>query len=251
MLSPGVVSPVRDLKHWTCWPRVYNHTHTVNVSHSPVHYTHKNTCVKCLFLRCCQNGLVSVWTVPQDPSAFSQSSSFSTAAWWETDSKSKHRVRSHRKQFCVTNMEEILVRIQEDFEWIFFPPYIQFSVTKAAEIFPIFCFSCIEDKKKKLQQSSFLYLNSLHCKNNTDIIDVNCMSSCASVSNPLITHEISFKQMVKHYVLDSRSKHAVILFHIINNIKPWYNLSLLTLSFTHKRCVGGTRNPEAPPTPLP
>ncbi|XP_053490210.1 probable E3 ubiquitin-protein ligase HERC1 isoform X6 [Ictalurus furcatus] len=42
---------------------------------------------------CCQNGLVCVWTVPQDPSAFSQSSSASTGAWWETDTKSKPRWR--------------------------------------------------------------------------------------------------------------------------------------------------------------
>lgn len=149
-----------------------------------------------------------------------------------------------------TNMEEVLVRIQEDSEWIFFPPIFHSRSRKQLRFFPFSALVALKTKKN-LQQSSFLYLNSLHCKNNTDITDVNCMSSCASVSNPLITHEISFEQMVKHYVLDSRSKHAVILFHIINNIKPWYNLSLLTLSFTHKRCVGGTRNPEAPPTPLP
>ncbi|XP_062869323.1 probable E3 ubiquitin-protein ligase HERC1 isoform X2 [Trichomycterus rosablanca] len=41
---------------------------------------------------CCQNGLVSVWTVPQDPSAFSQSGSASTEAWWEMDSKSKPKL---------------------------------------------------------------------------------------------------------------------------------------------------------------
>ncbi|KAI5629793.1 putative E3 ubiquitin-protein ligase HERC1 isoform X3, partial [Silurus asotus] len=39
----------------------------------------------------CQNGLVSVWTVPQDPLVFSKSSSPSTDAWWETESKSKPR----------------------------------------------------------------------------------------------------------------------------------------------------------------
>ncbi|TUG88269.1 putative E3 ubiquitin-protein ligase HERC1 [Bagarius yarrelli] len=49
------------------------------------------------------NGLVSVWTVPQDPTAFSQSGSSSTDAWWETDSKSKPRFTPqwHEAAVCV------------------------------------------------------------------------------------------------------------------------------------------------------
>lgn len=39
--------------------------------------------------RCCQSGLVSVWTVPQDPSSYSQSSTSCPDAWWESESKSK------------------------------------------------------------------------------------------------------------------------------------------------------------------
>lgn len=42
-----------------------------------------------MYCRCCQNGLVSVWTVPQDPSSYSQSSTACPDAWWETESKSK------------------------------------------------------------------------------------------------------------------------------------------------------------------
>lgn len=39
--------------------------------------------------RCCQNGLVSVWTVPQDPSSYSQSSTACLDAWWESESRSR------------------------------------------------------------------------------------------------------------------------------------------------------------------
>ncbi|KAA0723274.1 putative E3 ubiquitin-protein ligase HERC1 [Triplophysa tibetana] len=42
-----------------------------------------------MFATCCQNGLVSVWIVPQDPSSYSQSSTACPDAWWETESKSK------------------------------------------------------------------------------------------------------------------------------------------------------------------
>uniref|UniRef100_A0A3Q3XB61 HECT-type E3 ubiquitin transferase n=1 Tax=Mola mola TaxID=94237 RepID=A0A3Q3XB61_MOLML len=35
---------------------------------------------------CCQNGLVSVWTVPQDVSNFPESSSFDSEGWWENES---------------------------------------------------------------------------------------------------------------------------------------------------------------------
>ncbi|XP_056135403.1 probable E3 ubiquitin-protein ligase HERC1 isoform X2 [Lampris incognitus] len=40
---------------------------------------------------CCQNGLVSVWTVPQDVSNFPESSSSSPEAWWETEPKPKFK----------------------------------------------------------------------------------------------------------------------------------------------------------------
>ncbi|KTF84357.1 hypothetical protein cypCar_00021780, partial [Cyprinus carpio] len=42
-----------------------------------------------MFATCCQSGLVSVWTVPQDPSSYSQSSTACPDAWWESESKSK------------------------------------------------------------------------------------------------------------------------------------------------------------------
>ncbi|XP_016139643.1 LOW QUALITY PROTEIN: probable E3 ubiquitin-protein ligase HERC1 [Sinocyclocheilus grahami] len=42
-----------------------------------------------MFATCCQNGLVTVWTVPQDPSSYSQSSTACPDAWWESEFKSK------------------------------------------------------------------------------------------------------------------------------------------------------------------
>ncbi|KAI3377882.1 hypothetical protein L3Q82_008463 [Scortum barcoo] len=38
---------------------------------------------------CCQNGLVSVWTVPQDISNFPESSCSDSEGWWETETKPK------------------------------------------------------------------------------------------------------------------------------------------------------------------
>lgn len=45
-----------------------------------------------VFLRCCQNGLVSVWTVPQEVSKFPESCSSTSDGWWDTESKSKFMV---------------------------------------------------------------------------------------------------------------------------------------------------------------
>lgn len=42
-----------------------------------------------MYFRCCQNGLVSVWTVPQEPSNFPESSSSDSEGWWESDLKAK------------------------------------------------------------------------------------------------------------------------------------------------------------------
>lgn len=42
--------------------------------------------------RCCQNGLVSVWTVPQDVSDFPESSFSNSEEWWENDAKPKFMV---------------------------------------------------------------------------------------------------------------------------------------------------------------
>lgn len=39
--------------------------------------------------RCCQNGLVSVWTVPQDVSDYPESSSSDSDEWWESEAKPK------------------------------------------------------------------------------------------------------------------------------------------------------------------
>ncbi|XP_035381674.1 probable E3 ubiquitin-protein ligase HERC1 isoform X2 [Electrophorus electricus] len=50
---------------------------------------------------CCQNGLVSVWTVPQDPSVFSQVSTASPEAWWEMESKSKTMLPPRRSEAAV------------------------------------------------------------------------------------------------------------------------------------------------------
>lgn len=42
-----------------------------------------------MFYRCCQNGLVSVWTVPQDVSNYPESSSSESEGWWENEAKPK------------------------------------------------------------------------------------------------------------------------------------------------------------------
>lgn len=42
--------------------------------------------------RCCQNGLVSVWTVPQDISDFPESSFSDSEEWWENEAKPKFLV---------------------------------------------------------------------------------------------------------------------------------------------------------------
>ncbi|KTF92774.1 hypothetical protein cypCar_00003724 [Cyprinus carpio] len=42
-----------------------------------------------MFATCCQNGLVTVWKVPQDPSSYSESSTACPDAWWESEFKSK------------------------------------------------------------------------------------------------------------------------------------------------------------------
>ncbi|XP_076011636.1 putative E3 ubiquitin-protein ligase HERC1 isoform X2 [Genypterus blacodes] len=40
---------------------------------------------------CCQNGLISVWTVPQDISSFPDSRSCGSEGWWESETKPKFR----------------------------------------------------------------------------------------------------------------------------------------------------------------
>lgn len=45
-----------------------------------------------VLLRCCQNGLVSVWTVPQEVSNFSESCSSASDGWWDSESKAKFMV---------------------------------------------------------------------------------------------------------------------------------------------------------------
>ncbi|XP_067298543.1 probable E3 ubiquitin-protein ligase HERC1 isoform X4 [Pseudorasbora parva] len=54
-----------------------------------------------MFATCCQNGLVSVWTVPQDPSSYSQSSIACPDAWWESESKSKMMLDPQRCEGAV------------------------------------------------------------------------------------------------------------------------------------------------------
>lgn len=44
--------------------------------------------------RCCQNGLVSVWTVPQDVADFPESSFSDPEEWWEGEAKPKFMVIS-------------------------------------------------------------------------------------------------------------------------------------------------------------
>ncbi|XP_036391158.1 probable E3 ubiquitin-protein ligase HERC1 isoform X2 [Megalops cyprinoides] len=45
---------------------------------------------------CCQNGLVCVWTIPQDACDFPESSSSSSDGWWEMETKSKIK-RTYRR----------------------------------------------------------------------------------------------------------------------------------------------------------
>uniref|UniRef100_A0A667Y6L3 HECT-type E3 ubiquitin transferase n=1 Tax=Myripristis murdjan TaxID=586833 RepID=A0A667Y6L3_9TELE len=49
---------------------------------------------------CCQNGLVSVWTVPQDTSSFPESSSSGSEEWWENEPKPKFK-----GAFCVFQLK--------------------------------------------------------------------------------------------------------------------------------------------------
>ncbi|XP_030650140.1 probable E3 ubiquitin-protein ligase HERC1 isoform X2 [Chanos chanos] len=50
---------------------------------------------------CCQNGLVSVWTLPQNPPAYSQPSSVSPEGWWDTEAKPKLRLGQQHSEGAV------------------------------------------------------------------------------------------------------------------------------------------------------
>lgn len=52
------------------------------------------------FFSCCQNGLVSVWTVPQDVSNYPESSSSDSEGWWENEAKPKLMVLN-RNNHCL------------------------------------------------------------------------------------------------------------------------------------------------------
>uniref|UniRef100_A0A671MPF4 HECT-type E3 ubiquitin transferase n=1 Tax=Sinocyclocheilus anshuiensis TaxID=1608454 RepID=A0A671MPF4_9TELE len=60
-----------------------------------------------MFATCCQNGLVTVWTVPQDPSSYSQSSTACPDAWWESKFKSKLMLDPQRceRAVCVFQLQ--------------------------------------------------------------------------------------------------------------------------------------------------
>ncbi|XP_016421585.1 probable E3 ubiquitin-protein ligase HERC1 [Sinocyclocheilus rhinocerous] len=67
-----------------------------------------------MFATCCQSGLVSVWTVPQDPSSYSQSSSACPDAWWESESKSKLMLEPQRCEgaVCVFQLQGHLTPVR-------------------------------------------------------------------------------------------------------------------------------------------
>ncbi|KAI1904452.1 hypothetical protein AGOR_G00005790 [Albula goreensis] len=56
---------------------------------------------------CCQNGLVCVWTVPQDACDFPESSSSISDAWWEMEPKSKlkHSYKRPKGASCVFQLK--------------------------------------------------------------------------------------------------------------------------------------------------
>lgn len=49
----------------------------------------------CIF-RCCQNGLVSVWTVPQNICSYPESVSSESEGWWENEAKPRFMVHIHK-----------------------------------------------------------------------------------------------------------------------------------------------------------
>ncbi|XP_016128716.1 probable E3 ubiquitin-protein ligase HERC1 [Sinocyclocheilus grahami] len=67
-----------------------------------------------MFATCCQSGLVSVWTVPQDPSSYSQSSTACPVAWWESESKSKLMLDPQRCEgaVCVFQLQGHLTPVR-------------------------------------------------------------------------------------------------------------------------------------------
>ncbi|KAG2470375.1 HERC1 ligase, partial [Polypterus senegalus] len=57
--------------------------------------------------RCCQNGLVCVWTIPQDLLSISESASCSSDGWWELESKTKPKdcCRKSNEATCVLQLK--------------------------------------------------------------------------------------------------------------------------------------------------
>ncbi|TRY89480.1 hypothetical protein DNTS_016060 [Danionella cerebrum] len=54
-----------------------------------------------MFATCCQNGLVTVWTVPLEPASFSQSSTACLDSWWESESKPRLMLEQQRCEGAV------------------------------------------------------------------------------------------------------------------------------------------------------
>lgn len=61
-----------------------------------------------MLFRCCQNGLVSVWTVPQDISNFTDSCSSESEGWWENEAKPKLMVFVCFNFYCKSTLAKVI-----------------------------------------------------------------------------------------------------------------------------------------------
>ncbi|XP_039629608.1 probable E3 ubiquitin-protein ligase HERC1 isoform X4 [Polypterus senegalus] len=62
---------------------------------------------RAMLATCCQNGLVCVWTIPQDLLSISESASCSSDGWWELESKTKPKdcCRKSNEATCVLQLK--------------------------------------------------------------------------------------------------------------------------------------------------
>lgn len=61
-----------------------------------------------MLFRCCQNGLVSVWTVPQAISNFTDSCSSDSEGWWENEAKPKLMVFVCFNFYCKSTLAKVI-----------------------------------------------------------------------------------------------------------------------------------------------
>ncbi|MEQ2186429.1 hypothetical protein GOODEAATRI_028317, partial [Goodea atripinnis] len=88
LVLAGAACKVFDIPPWlTVWPGVTCQDAVRSPSTcSPYPHFHE---IKLLFFSCCQNGLISVWTVPQEICDFPESRVSGSERLWETEAKPK------------------------------------------------------------------------------------------------------------------------------------------------------------------